>query len=388
MTEPAPALSAAAESLMAERPVFDAHVDSLQLALDLGADLGERGRGHLDLVRGRSGGLGTLVCVCWPDAKYAQAGPGASFARTNALLGAFHRLAARRGEALRWAGNGEHVRSAHSAELTAAIPGIEGGHAIEDSLENLEHFFEHGVRVLTLVWNNHLAWIRSCRDGAGEHVPEGLSPFGREVVQHMNSLGMLVDLSHAGRRSFYDALEASSAPVLASHSGCSALHDHPRNLDDAQLRALAQNGGVVGIVFCTAFLDAQALADQQRLCAGAEFADLRGANDTDLFEIQGRWLQERLPPLSAERVADHVCHAVEVAGIEHVGIGSDFDGILVAPQGLEDASRYGTLAELLLRRGFGPADVRAVLGGNMLRVFERATGRGTRALSELLAPLG
>jgi membrane dipeptidase len=287
-----------------------------------------------------------------------------------------------------WAGNGAQLRAAHAAGLTAAIPGIEGGHAIEESLEHLEHFFAHGVRVLTLVWNNHLSWIRSCQSGAGERVPEGLSPFGREVVQHMNALGMLVDLSHAGRRSFYDALEASSVPVIASHSGCSALHDHQRNLDDDQLRALAQNGGVVGIVFCTAFLDAQARADQQRLCAEAEYAALRGANDTDLFEIQGRWLQERLPPLSAERVADHVCHAVEVAGIEHVGVGSDFDGILATPQGLEDAACYGTLAELLLRRGFGPADVRAVLGGNMQRAFERATGPGTRAASERLAPLG
>jgi membrane dipeptidase len=373
---------------MAEGPVFDAHVDSLQLALDLGADLGQRGRGHLDLVRGREGGLGSVVFVCWPDAKYAQAGEGASFERTNALLGAFHRLAARRAEQMRWAGNGELLRSARAAGRIAGIPGIEGGHAIEERLANLEHFFAHGVRVLTLVWNNHLAWIRSCREGAGEHVPAGLSGFGREVVRHMNELGMLVDLSHAGRRSFYDALEASSMPVIASHSGCSALYDHPRNLDDGQLRALAQNGGVIGIVFYPGFLDEAARAAQQALCEEPDYKALRGNNDTDLFELQGRWLQARLPPFSAARVADHVCHAVEVAGVDHVGIGSDFDGILSAPRGLEDAARYGALAELLLARGFEPDDVRAVLGGNMQRVFERATGPGTRAASERLAPLG
>ena len=387
MTITAPALSVAARALMAEHPVFDAHADSLQLALDLGQDLAEPGPGHLDLARGRAGGLGALVFVCWPDAKYAERGPGGAFERTRALLTAFHRLAARRPHAVRWGGNGELLRAARAAGCVAGIPGVEGGHAIEQDLGKLELLFEHGVRVLTLCWNNHLTWIRSCQGGAGAHVPEGLNDFGREVVRRMNELGMVIDLSHAGRRSFYDTLESSAMPLIASHSGCSALHDHPRNLDDQQLRALAAHGGVVGIVFCTSFLDAQAQAEQERLCEDPEYRALQGENDTALFERQGRWLQQRLPPLPAERVADHVCHAVEVAGIEHVGIGSDFDGILATPQGLEDASRYGTLAELLFARGFKPGDVRAVLGGNMQRVFERVTGPGTRAASARLTPL-
>jgi membrane dipeptidase len=357
------------------------------MALDLGADLAEPGPGHLDLARGRAGGLGTLVFVCWPDASYVQQGPGAAAGRALELLRAFHRLAERRPDAVRWAGNGQLARAAHAAGCVAGIPGIEGGHAIEEDLGRLERFFEHGVRVMTLVWNNHLGWIRSCRDGAGADVPAGLSAFGRDVVRRMNELGMVVDLSHAGRRSFYDALEASSMPVIASHSGCSALHDHPRNLDDEQLRALASQGGVVGIVFCTAFLDAQAQAEQQRLAEDGDYKTLSGANDTELFERQGRWMQARVAPMPAARVADHVCHAVEVAGIEHVGIGSDFDGILVAPQGLENASCYGTLADLLLQRGFAPADVRKVLGGNMQRVFERVTGSGTSAATAALVPL-
>ncbi len=388
MTSPSlPALSEAARRLVEELPVFDAHVDSLQLALDLGCDLAERGPGQLDLVRGREGGLGAAVFVCWADAKYVERGRGASFERTLALLRAFHRLIERRPEALRWAGNGAMLRAAQRAGCVAGIPGIEGGHSIEERLENLELFFEHGVRVLTLVWNNHLSWVRSCRDGAGPHVPEGLSDFGREVVRRMNRLGMLVDLSHAGKRSFLDALETSSAPAIASHSGCSALHDHPRNIDDEQLRALARNGGVVGIVFCSAFLDARARAEQMRLADDPEFKALAGANDTELFARQGDWLQSRVPPLSAERVGDHVCHAAEVAGIDHVGLGSDFDGILAAPQGLEDASGYGRLAELLLQRGLGPEDVRKVLGLNMQRAFEAATGPGTGAESARLEPL-
>ena len=293
MTTAAPALSAAARALVAECPVFDAHADSLQMALDLGADLAEPGPGHLDLARGRAGGLGTLVFVCWPDAKFAEQGPGAAAARTRDLLAAFHRLVERRPDAVRWAGNGALARAAREAGCVAGIPGIEGGHAIEEDLGQLERFFEHGVRVMTLVWNNHLAWIRSCRDGAGAHVPAGLSAFGRDVVRRMNELGMVVDLSHAGRRAFYDTLETSSMPVIASHSGCTALHDHPRNLDDDQLRALADQGGVVGIVFCTAFLDAQAEAEQKRLGEDSGYKALTGDNDTQLFERQGRWMQAR-----------------------------------------------------------------------------------------------
>ncbi|HVS18068.1 MAG TPA: membrane dipeptidase, partial [Planctomycetota bacterium] len=318
MSDPA----ARARALTRERPVFDAHADSLQLACDLGRDLSLEGPGQLDLARGREGGLGELVCVCWADARYAER-PGAARARTRDLLGAFHRQLAASPDALAWAGNAELARAARARGAVAGIPGIEGGHSIEESLDELEAFFRHGVRVLTLVWNNHLAWVRSCRDGAGPHVPEGLSDFGREVVGRMNALGMVVDLSHAGRRSFFDALEASDRPVIASHSGCMAVNEHPRNLDDEQLRSLAQNGGVVGIVFCSAFLDAECMSQQRAASEDPEYKALSGANDSELFLRQGEWLQAHLPPLSLERVADHVCHAVETAGIDHVGIGSD-----------------------------------------------------------------
>jgi membrane dipeptidase len=369
-------------------PVFDAHADSLQRAWDLGHDLAERGEGHLDLVRGREGGLAALVFVSWVDPSHIGA-PGGAFERTRGLLSAFHELAARRPDRLRWAGNGRMLAEARALDLVAGIPGIEGGHSIEEDLGKLELFFEHGVRVLTLVWNNHLPWIRSCRGGAGAGVPEGLSPFGREVVARMNELGMLVDLSHAGPRSFYDALEASTRPVIASHSGCRALHDHPRNLDDHQLRALGAAGGVVGIVFCTAFLDAAAQAEDERVRKTEAYARAGegAANETERFLAQSRVLQEGCRPLSVEVVADHVEHAVEVSGIEHVGIGSDYDGIQRTPAGLEDASRYPRLAEALRARGFGADDVEKVFFGNMCRVFGQATGAGTRAHLAGLTPL-
>ncbi|MEO6710701.1 MAG: membrane dipeptidase, partial [Planctomycetota bacterium] len=220
--------------------------------------------------------------------------------------------------------------------------------------------------------------------GAGAHVPEGLSEFGRSVVGHMNELGMVVDLSHAGERAFYDALEVSSMPVIASHSGCKAVCDHQRNLDDAQLRALARHGGVVGIVFCTPFLSIEAGAEDRRLREQGEYKAITDPNETREFMLQSDFLQREARPLSAEVVIDHICHAVEVAGIDHVGIGSDFDGIQRTPYGLESAACYGWIAELLLRRGFTPLDIRKVLGLNMQRVFAAVTGPRTAAATARL----
>lgn len=364
---------------MTPLPVFDAHVDSLQRTLDLGHDLGTETPGHLDLVRGARGGLGAVVFVCWCDPKHLEPGGEGARRRTARLLGAFHGLAEAHPERIGWAGNGALLEELHAAGRVAGIPGIEGGHSIEESLAHLEAFFEGGVRVMTLVWNNHLSWVRSCQDGAGPDVPAGLSRFGRSVVRRMNELGMLVDVSHAGERSFYDVLETSDRPVIASHSGCRALSDHPRNLSDDQLRALGAAGGVVGIVFCTPFLDVEARRLENEARRDPAYAALAGANDSEVFVRQGDWLQAHLPPLGIERVADHVVHAIEVAGIEHVGLGSDFDGIQRRPAGLEDASGYPRLAEALRRRGLGEAELRAVFWENMARVYRTATGAGTAA---------
>ena len=384
---PMPASPDRLAALMSRRPVFDAHVDSLQRQLDLGHDLGTRTRGHLDLERGREGGLGAVVLVNWVDPKYVERGPGASRRRTLDLLGEFHVLARRHPDRLRWAGNARLLEEARAAGAIAGIPGIEGGHSIEGSLDELHRFFEHGVRVLTLVWNNHLAWIRSCQPDAGSGVPAGLSDFGREVVRTMNALGMLVDVSHAGERAFDDVLDVSARPVIASHSGCKALHDHRRNLTDEQLRALAAHGGVVGIVFCVAFLKDEAQREDERLCATEGWRAIAGDNDTEVFLAQGEFLQREAAPLSLATVADHVLHAIEVAGVDHVGIGSDYDGIGRTPQGLEDASCYGALAAELARRGLGEGDLEKVLGGNFRRVFAEATGPGTRADVAALVPL-
>jgi len=384
---PAAPLRADAVALLARAPVFDAHVDSLQRMLDLGHDLGERGSredGQLDLVRGREGGLGAVVLVCWVDPCFLapERAPGdRAFLRAKRLLETAHALAERHPDKLRLVGCGAELAEARRDGVIAGIPGIEGGHAIEEDLDKLAWFHSRGLRVMTLVWNNHLSWIRSCQDGAGAHVPEGLSPFGRDVVRTMNELGIVVDLSHAGERSFFDTLDVTTRPVIASHSGCEALHAHPRNLTDDQLRALARNGGVVGIVFHPGFLGADGQAEDARVRRTDAYRALEADHvaaggrpeDAELFLAQARHLRAHAAPFPAERLVEHVLHAIEVAGIEHVGLGSDYDGIQRAPVGLEDAACYGRLAELLLERGLGQDDVLRVLGGNMERVFAAVT---------------
>ena len=384
--EPLP-LSDAAAALVAEGPVFDAHVDSIQRALDLGHDLGARTPGHLDLVRGRAGGLGAVVLVSWVDPAYVERA-GASAERARALMGASHALAARHPEAVALVGDAANFDAARARGAIAGICGIEGGHALEEDLGRLELFHEHGLRILTLVWNNHLSWIRSCKPDAGAGVPEGLSDFGRQVVRRMNELGVIVDLSHAGERSFYDALDTSQQPVVASHSGCRALSDHDRNLTDEQLVALGQQGGVVGIVFHPGFLDEGAREEEGRVRATSAYREHDAEpNETQRFLQQSSVMRRDARPLPAERVVEHVLHAIELAGVEHVGVGSDYDGIERGPRHLEDASCYGSLAELLLQRGLSVDEVRLVLGGNMRRVFGAVTGPASAAHGRAIRPL-
>lgn len=370
---------------MARRlPVFDAHVDSIGRALDLGHDLGRRGPGQLDLVRGREGGLGAVVLVCWVD---PERFPDEPFVRAAAMLERIHDLTRRHPRLAALVGNGVELERARAAGLTAAIAGIEGGHALEESLEKLRWFFERGLRVLTLVWNNHLSWIRSCQPGAGAGVPAGLSAFGREIVAEMNRLGLLIDVSHAAPRALHDVLEASARPVIASHSGCAALHDHPRNLRDEDLRRLASAGGVLGIVFHPGFLDAAARAEEARVRATSCYRQVRAASPAAAFLKRQRILRAKAAPLPLERLVDHVVHAAEVAGVAHVGLGSDFDGIERGPAGLEDARGYPALAEALARRGFAADEVEAVLGDNLRRVFALVTGPGTVAHEAAIMPL-
>lgn len=364
-------LSPRVRTLLARQPVFDAHVDAIGFAADLGHDLGRACPGQFDLARAAEAGLGAWVVVCWPDPAHHLE---RSFARASEMIAAAEALADRHPTRFRLVRDGVELDAARAAGAVAGILGIEGGHALEGSLAKLELLHARGLRVLTLVWNNHLAWIRSCQPGAGAGIPAGLSPFGREVVRRMDELGLVIDLSHAGERSFYDTLETTCQPVIASHSGCMALHAHPRNLTDDQLRTLAANGGVCGIVFHPGFLDADARAEEARVRKLPAYLACDEPEPMARFLAQQGVMRREARPLPAERLVEHVLHAIEIAGIDHVGLGSDYDGIERAPAGLEDAGRYGWLAELLARRGLSDADLVKVLGGNMERVFRRVAG--------------
>jgi membrane dipeptidase len=373
----APILSPAVRDLIARRPVFDAHADSIGRALDLGHDLGVRGQeGHLDLVRGAEGGLGSWVVVSWVDPELYATG---AFARASAMMAAARELELRHPDRLRLVGNLSELHAAHQAKCVAGILGIEGGHAIEEDLGNLHILFEGGLRVMTLVWNNHLSWIRSCQAGADASIPTGLGEFGREVVAEMNYLGILVDVSHASEAAFYDVLTGAAVAPIASHSGCKALHDHQRNLTDDQLRHLAQVGGVVGVVFHPGFLSKEAREEEARVRQLPAYRDLSNADAAQLFLEQQVVMRAQAQPMAARYVVDHICHVVDVAGIDHVGIGSDYDGIERGPEWMEDARGYGVLAQLLVDRGFSIPEVEQILGGNMERVFGAATAKGSIA---------
>jgi membrane dipeptidase len=381
-------LSPIARELVGRGVVFDAHVDAIGRAVDLGHDLGVRGPGHFDLVRAAEGGVGVWVSVLWVDPELYRE---SSFERAAEMLNAVHDLGRRHPNRFRLVGDAKQLNEARREGLIGGIASIEGGHAIEGNLEKLEWFFEYGVRGMTLVWNNHLPWIRSCQEGAGSGVPPGINEFGRQVVQSMNVHGMLVDVSHACERAFYDVIDASAAPVIASHSGCKALHDHPRNLTDDQLRTLARNRGVCGIVFHPGFLDGDARAEEARVRETETYLKRAGETEAERHLSAQEVMRTGAEPMPLKRLVEHIVHAVEIVGAEHVGLGSDFDGIERGPQGLEDATGYGVLIEALLQGGFTPTEVELIMGGNLRRVFTDVTGFGTFASlgppKELDAPL-
>ncbi len=327
---------------LAPRIFLDGHIDTAQRMLDDKVDISARlPDGHVDIPRMKEGGLSAAFFSIWVDNTY---GPGTAYRRANALIDTVQRLVDTHSD-VELAITAAEVRSIVGRGHTAALMGVEGGHAIENSLDKLEALFGRGVRYMTLTWNNGNDWAGSSLDPQRSG---GLTGFGRDVIQRMNALGMLVDLSHTSDATFQDAMAVTTRPVIASHSSCRALASHPRNLTDAQLEALARNGGVVGVNFFPVFLD-------EHFCAQYGDGTVRNFVDADIPGI--------------DRLFDHIEHAVQVMGIDHVGLGSDFDGISVLPRPMKDATSLPLIGRGLEARGFSDSDVRKILGENFLRLL-------------------
>jgi membrane dipeptidase len=371
--EPVPPPDLRAHELHRSAIVIDGHNDVTTWILESGFDLGMDGadprkksvepwlllmrflapppgaelRTHTDLQRLERGGVDAQFFSIWADPR--GRGPGEYRTRAiemiEALLGQFVRHAGR----LTLAVSARDIREAAAAGKIAGLLGLEGGHAIEDDLENVENFYDLGVRYMTLTWSNTNGWADASGD-VRRH--GGLSDFGREVVREMNRLGMLVDVSHVSDETFWDVIEVARAPVIASHSSARALVDVPRNLSDEMLRAIAANGGVVMVNFGGAFIDP------------AKAGTAKAALDILLHLGPSR------VPLS--RLLGQIDHVVRVAGIDHVGLGSDFDGTLFMPEGARDVAGFPNVTAGLLARGYSEDEIRKVLGENLLRVFAQA----------------
>jgi membrane dipeptidase len=277
-------------------------------------------------------------------------------------------------------GSPRALRTAVRQKKLGVMMGLEGGHMIEDNLANLDSLYSRGVRYMTLTWNNSTSWASSAKDEAGGTVPnstKGLNRLGKEVVKRMNDLGMVVDVSHVGEQTFWDVINTTTAPVIASHSCAYALCPVPRNLKDEQIKAIGKNGGVIHLNFYSGFLDPQYAGRKEAFTKkhAHELDSLKKAGtsdfDTDMYAAKkwGGELEELRAPLSL--LLDHLDHIVKLIGVDGVGLGSDFDGIESPPKELDDVASFPNITRDLLARGYSPKDIRKILGGNFLRVFTR-----------------
>jgi membrane dipeptidase len=379
------ALRARANRLHRQSIVIDTHNDITSPLIDDGFDLAMRGddpnakiKTHTDLRRMKAGGLGAEFFAVYVGKEFVNKKPaegGGAARRALDVIDVVLEQVRRHPETLEAASTASDIRRIAKSGKIAALMGIEGGHAIEDSLHTLRMFYKLGVRYMTLTHTNTNDWADSEGDLNNTSVKHhnGLTDFGREVVREMNRIGMMVDISHVSDKTFYDVIATTSAPVIASHSSARAIANHPRNMSDDMFRALAKNGGVVMVNFYDGFLDPRKA--ELTLRARAMEDELKAKYPNDPKRVQGEidaWRKANDPgktPLSV--LMDHIDHIAKVAGIDHIGIGSDFDGVPLTglPEGMEDISKLPTLTYELMKRGYSDVNIKKILGENLLRVM-------------------
>jgi membrane dipeptidase len=366
--------------------VIDTHADTPQRFVDEHFDLADPlGSGNLNLDSIHKGNLGAEFFSIWVEPTLYK---GLYAHRTLELIDAVKQQAARHPDQIQFVTSPEGIEQAHRNHKFAALMGIEGGHSIEDSIPLLREYYDLGVRYMTLTWSNSNNWADSSGDITDTSVPhtkEGLTELGKDVVYEMNRLGMMVDISHVSDRTFFRTLIITRAPVIASHSAARALCDAPRNMTDDMLRAVANSGGpgskggVVQVNFYSGFLsqpyrDAQKALEPEMKKAGQDLKDRYKAEGKEISYIDidkvQRQFADRIPRPPFSVLIDHIDHIAKVAGVDHVGLGSDFDGVSgQLPEGLDSPADFPKITAALMERGYSAEDCRKILGGNLLRVF-------------------
>src|SRR5579862_7284239 len=374
-------VSARARQIHDSALVVDTHADTPQRFLDEGFDIGStdpKDIGHISLDKAQRGNLGAEFFSIWVDPETNQ---GRFAKHTFDLIDSVYEQAARHPDRMMMAFSPNDIDWAHKQHKLAALMGIEGGHSIENDIHLLRDYYRLGVRYMTLSWSNTNEWADSSGDIDDPKVQHhnGLTDFGKQVVLEMNRLGMMVDISHVADKTFWDAIATTKAPVIASHSSARALTNAPRNMTDEMLQAVAKNGGVVQVNFFNGFIDenfrnaVEAQSKDQAAAVQKYLDDMKAqgkpVNYIEVDRIEREWMAKLpRPPLSA--LIDHIDHIAKVAGIDHVGLGSDFDGVSgQTPQGINSAADLPKITQALLDRGYSAADIKKILGGNLLRVF-------------------
>lgn len=375
------ALSAQSYKKVHKKAVLvDTHNDVLSTVtmkgMDMGADL--TGKAHSDIARFKKGGVDVQMFSVFCDERY---GNGTAFAFANREIDSLQAIINRNPNKLMAVNSPAELERAVKEKKLACMIGVEGGHMIEDRLDYLDSLYNRGTRYLTLTWNNSTSWASSAKDETENTVPnggkKGLSEHGKKIVQRMNELGMMVDLSHVGEQTFWDVMAVTTKPVLVSHSSVYALCPSRRNLKDEQIKAVGKNGGVIHVNFYSGFIDSSYM---RRVMA---FHARHQAEKDSLVALKwpnyqvDEWLSDKYkseadairPPLSL--LIDHISYIVQLSGIDHVGLGSDFDGIESAPQQLDGVQDFPLITKALLERGYSKKDVRKILGGNFLRLFRQ-----------------
>jgi membrane dipeptidase len=377
-----PVITPRARTIHNSAIVVDTHADTPQRFLDENFDIGNtdpKDIGHISLDKARAGNLGAEFFSIWVDpgtvdkTHYAQ--------HTLDLIDSVYEQAARHPNRMMMAYSLDDIERAHKQKKLAALMGIEGGHSIENDIHLLRDFYRLGVRYMTLSWSNTNEWADSSGDINDPKIAHhnGLTDFGKQVVLEMNLLGMMVDISHVADKTFWDAIATSKAPVIASHSSARALTNAPRNMTDDMLRAVAKNAGVVQVNFYDGFLDenyrkATEAQAKDRDAAVQSYLDKRKAEGksvpyVEVDQIEREW-SAKIPRPPLKSLIDHIDHVAKVAGIDHVGLGSDFDGVSGAtPAGIDSAADLPKITQSLLDRGYSAEDIHKILGGNLLRVF-------------------